>query len=69
MSEQISDVRDLEAPLPDALEQALAVGDPPGDEAVTIPPVDLLSADFEVPESDAVEQHQPAPLYDDDSWR
>jgi len=69
MSESTSEVRDLEAPEPDAFEQSLPVGDLPVDEPVAVQAGEVLSGDLEVPENDAIEQHQPAPLYEDDSWR
>lgn len=66
MSDRMSEVPDLEAPGPDALEQSLPVEDLPEEQ----PPVEqVLSGDPEVPEPDAIEQHQPAPVYDDEDWR
>ncbi len=65
MSEQLSQVRDVEAPAPDAFEQALPVDDQPEIDL----PVKVLSGDLEVPEPDAIEQHLPAPVDDDDNWR
>jgi len=52
---------DQEVPEPDAVEQALPVGDQP--------PAVAPSVDPEAPEADAVEQAQPAPYDDDDTFR
>lgn len=52
---------DQEVPEPDAVEQALPVGD--------LQSPDPPSVDPEVPEADAVEQAQPAPYDDDDAFR
>ena len=60
----MSELRDLEAPDSDAFEQSLPVED-----LLEDPPVEVLSGDIEVPEPDAIEQHQPALVDDDDSWR
>ncbi len=54
-------VSDQEVPEPDAVEQALPVGDPLS--------VDPPSVDPEAPEADAVEQAQPAPYDDDEAFR
>lgn len=69
MSDPTGEVRDLEAPEPDAFEQSLPVDGRPADEPMEVLAGEILSGDLEVPESDAIEQHQPAPLYEDDSWR
>ncbi|HVF13206.1 MAG TPA: hypothetical protein VM942_01335 [Acidimicrobiales bacterium] len=63
MSDQMSGVRDIEAPERDAFEQSLPVVDVPDD-----PPVEVLSGDLEVPEPDALEQRRPAPLDDEERW-
>ena len=52
---------DQEVPEPDAVEQAVPVGDP-----LTVDPP---SVDPEAPEADAVEQAQPAPYDDDEAFR
>ena len=52
---------DQEVPEPDAVEQALPVGD--------LPAADPPSVDPEAPEADAVEQAQPAPYDVDDAFR
>jgi len=54
-------VSDQEVPEPDAVEQALPVGETPS--------VDPPSVDPEAPEADAVEQAQPAPYDDDEAFR
>jgi len=64
MSEQTSQVGDLEAPPADAFEQSLPVEGLP-----EVPPLEVLSEDLEVPEPDAIEQLQPAALQDEDDWR
>jgi len=64
MTDRMGEVPDLEAPPADAYDQALPV-----DELAEHPPVELLSGDLEVPEPDAIEQRQPGPAYEDDSWR
>jgi hypothetical protein len=56
---------DLEAPPEDAFEQSLPVDDVPVEDS----PVDVLPDDPEAPESDVIEQHQPAPAYGDEDWR
>ncbi len=65
MSDRMTEVPDLEAPPEDAFEQSLPLADPVDDAL----PVDTLPDDPEVPESDAIEQHQPAPPYEEDDWR
>lgn len=60
----MSDQDDLEAPDDDVFEQSLPVEE---DEA-SMEPVEHLPDDPEAPEPDTVEQHQPAPVVDDD-WR
>ena len=65
MSNRMGEVPDLEAPGPDALEQSVPVGDPP-DQG---PAIEVLSSDPEVPEPDAFEQHQPAPVFEEDDYR
>lgn len=63
-TDRMTDLPDPEAPPEDAFEQALPVADDAGDDR----PVDVLPDDIEVPEPDAIEQHQPAPSYEED-WR
>ena len=65
MSDPMSGVPDLEAPPADAFEQSLRVGEPIADE----PAIGILPDDPEVPEPDAIEQHQAAPPYEEEDWR
>jgi hypothetical protein len=65
MTEDTGEIRDLEAPEPDALEQSLPVAAAPDEDQSR----EILSADIEAPEPDAIEQHQPAQLDDEDAWR
>jgi hypothetical protein len=66
MSEPMSGVSDPEAPTADAFEQSLPVSEAVGDQ----PPIEaVLSTDLEAPEPDVIEQHQPAPPYEEDDWR
>ncbi len=64
-TEPRSELVDPETPAEDAFEQSLPVDEVPTDGL----PVDALPDDAEVPEPDAIEQHHPAPAYDDEGWR
>lgn len=64
-SDPMIELPDLEAPPEDAFEQAIPVDEGLGDDL----PVDALPDDPEVPEPDAIEQHQPAGPYEEEDWR
>ena len=65
MSDRMSEMPDLEAPERGRLRAVAAGRRRPRRSRRS----QVLSDDLEVPEPDAIEQHQPAPVYDEEDWR